>query len=457
MYTCLNKALRTLLSITLVVFFLISSHRLSAQIISTYAGNGSTNESGDGALAAAAGVPHPYGICVDAAGNLYITGTHKVRKVNATTGIITTVAGTGSPGFSGDGGPALNARMQFTNGVCVDLQGNIYVTEYTNQRIRKITAATGIITTIAGNGTAGYSGDNGPSVSATVNVPKGICVDASGNVYFADLYNSRVRKISASGIISTIAGTGVTAHSGDGGPAQNAGVPTPVNVCLDAAGTNLFIVETSGRVSCRVRKVNLATGIITTVAGTSSMAYSGDGGPATSASLFDPSAVCVDGSGNIYITTYDDARIRKVDAATGIITTIAGTGSYGYNGDCIPATTASFDRPTGMCIDSRGNLYIADNFNSRIREISTSSYTNSPEVTVAASDTVICPGGSITFTATNKSGNRFPVYQWMVDGRDVGTNSTVYTTSALTNGSVVQCRMTVPHCSGGSTKDFLIL
>lgn len=448
----LLQPLRKLVSVALVLFLLIQANKSSAQIISTYAGNGSGNESGDGSLASAAGVPYPYAVCVDAAGNLYITSTNKIRKVDAATGIITSIAGTGQPGFSGDGGPARNATMHFPFGICADRQGNIYVSEYNNQRIRKINTA-GIISTVAGNGTIGFSGDNGPAVNATLNVPKGLCADAAGNVYFADLYNSRVRKIdAATGIITTIAGNGSTTHSGDGGAAQNAGVPTPVNVCLDA-NSNLYIVEVNKQNTNRIRKVNLATGIITTVAGLAPMSFSGDGGAATSATLFDPSAVCVDAAGNIYITTYDDGRVRKVDAATGIITTIAGIGSYGYAGDCGPPANAVFDRPTGICVNSRGDLYIADNFNSRVREISSYSY-NTPEVTVTASDTIICPGMTITFKAINKSGNRFPVYQWMVDGKDVGTNDTLYTTNALSNGSVVTCRMTVPLCAGGSTKDF---
>lgn len=349
--------------------FLLCSQPSFSQVIITYAGNGHNGETGDGGPATSAGVVYPEDICLDASGNLYIAGTNKVRKVNAATGVITTVAGNGNYGFSGDGGPATAAAMSFTSGLAVDAAGNLYITEYSGHRIRRVDGTSGIITTIAGTGTAGFSGDNGPAKDAAINTPQSVCVDGAGNVYFADSYNSRVRKIDgATGIITTVAGTGVTSYSGDGGPATRAGVPYPVSVALDTRG-NLYIVEVNNSNSCRVRKVEGSTGIITTIAGYSSYAHSGDGGPATAASLFDPSGVCIDREGNVYIAQYDDSRIRRIDAATGVISTLVGTGVHGFSGDCGSPAGAQLYNPKGITVDAAGNLYIADKTNHRVRKV----------------------------------------------------------------------------------------
>lgn len=353
----------------LLLVCLIGFQTSFTQIIITYAGNGHNGETGDGGPATSAGVVYPEDICLDASGNLYIAGTNKVRKVDAASGIITTVAGNGDYGYSGDGGPATSASLQFTSGVAVDARGNLYITEYSGHRIRKVAAATEIITTIAGTGIAGFSGDGGLAVSAQINTPQSIAVDGTGNVYFADSYNSRVRKIdAATGVITTVAGTGSTSYSGDNGPAVQAGVPYPVSVALDTKGS-LYIDEVNNSNTCRVRKVNLATGVITTIAGKSSYAHDGDGGPATAASLFDPSGVCVDNEGNVYISQYDDSRVRKVDAATGIINTVAGYGRHGFGGDCGEARAAELYNPKGIAVDATGNLYIADKTNHRVRKV----------------------------------------------------------------------------------------
>lgn len=438
-----------------VIIFLLSLFIFTsspAQSIYTVAGNGYNGNIGDGGPAICAGTPYPQGVCADRNGDFYFTCSNAIRKVTAATGIISTVCGSDTYGDSGDGGQAVNALMKFPIAVCIDINKNLYIAEYSGQRIRKINTSTGIISTIAGTGTAGFSGDGGPATSASLNTPKAVNVDADGNVYFADSYNSRIRKIdAATGIITTIAGTGSTASSGDGGPAVNAGVPYPVSIGIDATG-NLYIAEVNGASTCRIRKITIATGIITTVAGNSSYGYSGDGGLAVNASLFDPSGVCTDASGNIYICEYDDSRIRKIDAATGIITTIAGNGTNGFSGDGNLAVGATFHSPVGICADINGNLYIADNFNNRIREIGTvNTVVSVPTISISASGNNACSGNPIVFTATTTGAGASPVFSWKINGVNAGTNSNSYSSAALSKGDVISCTLTVTNCNGTST------
>jgi sugar lactone lactonase YvrE len=226
-----------------------------------------------------------------------------------------------------------------------------------------VDASTGIITTVAGNGIPGYSGDGGPATSASLSGPSGVVVDATGNLLIADSSNYRIRRVDAStGIITTVAGNGIRGFSGDGGPATSASL-SPIGVAVDATG-NLFIADTGNH---RIRRVDESTGIITTVAGNGIRGFSGDGGPATSASLNYPTGVAVDGSGNLFIADAANNRIRWVDASTGIITTVAGNGMPDYSGDGGPATSASLNGPSGVVVDAAGNLFIADNDNKRIR------------------------------------------------------------------------------------------
>jgi uncharacterized protein (TIGR03437 family) len=286
-------------------------------------------------------------------------------------GVITTVAGNGTAGYSGDGGPATSAALRLPNGVAVDSSGNLYIADTSNSRIRKVTASTGVITTVAGNGTGGYSGDGGSATSAELFAPSGVAVDNSGNLYIADFVNMDIRKVSASGIITTVAGGGCAASvtpncgAGDGGPATSAELTGPMGVAVDSSG-NLYIADFG---NSRIRKVTAGTGIITTVAGSAFVGSHGDGGPATSAELFLPSGVAVDSSDNLYIADTSNCRIRKVTASTGVITTVAGNGSEIYSGDGGPATSAALFLPTGVAVDSDGNLYIADTHNQRIRKV----------------------------------------------------------------------------------------
>jgi len=335
-----------------------------AGTITTVAGTGYMGFSGDGGPATAASLSGPYGVAVDAAGNIYVADTRnsRIRKVSPA-GTITTVAGNGSPFFSGDGGPATAAALDRPYGVAVDPAGNVYVADTGNSRIRKVSPA-GTITTVAGNGTSSFYGDGGPATAASLYAPGGVAVDAAGNIYVADSNNSRIRKVSPAGTIATVAGNGQRGYSGDGGLAYVASLNGPSGVAVDAAG-NLYIADTGNN---RLRMVR-QTGTIATVAGNGGLRFYGDGGPATAASLFLPTGVAVDAAGNLYIADTRNDRIRKATPA-GTITTVAGNGQVGYSGDGGPATAASLNYPRGSAVDAAGNLYVADGNNNRIREVS---------------------------------------------------------------------------------------
>jgi trimeric autotransporter adhesin len=380
-------------------------------VLTRVAGNSRAGYSGDGGPATSAQLGARWGVAVDGVGNLFIADDKSVRKVSAS-GIITTVAGNGTPGFSGDGGPAPSAQLNGAISVAVDNQGTLFIADYNNRRIRKVPTS-GIITTVAGNGILGYSGDGGAATSAALGEVTGIAVDGAGNVFIASF--GVVRKVSPGGIITTVAGGG-TAGLGDGGQATGAEVQ-PWGVAVDSAG-NLFIAEYLGR---RIRKVS-PNGTITTVAG-GGTADLGDGGPATKAQLGRPGAVAVDGEGNLFIA---DERIRKVSSSgiittvagngrdaccfsgdggpataaqvqpsgvaldgarnlfvagdnrirkvspEGIITTVVGNGTSGFSGDGGPAISAQLNSPRAMAVDSAGNLFIADGGNQRIRKVSPS-------------------------------------------------------------------------------------
>lgn len=332
--------------------------------ITTVAGKGgSGGNSGDGGPATSAELREPYGLALDKSGNLYIAdrGNHNIRRV-ARNGIITTVAGNGTGGYSGDGGPATSAQLSQPLDLDFDAEGNVFIVDSGNHRIRKI-ATTGTITTVVGSGISGYAGDGGPATSAELSQPYGVAVDAEGNLFVADTFNHRIRKVSGNGIIRTIAGNGTSRYSGDGGSATNAQISQPQGVAVDSVGT-LYIADPDNH--C-VRKVD-ADGIITTFAGNGIPGFKGDGGPATEAQLSTPRNVAVDSEGNVYIAEFGNHRIRKV-ATNGIITTVAGSGVPGYLGDGGLATSARLFQPFGIAVDANGNLYIADTANLRIRKV----------------------------------------------------------------------------------------
>jgi NHL repeat len=341
----------------------LNNANLINDVISTVAGNGIYDYSGDGDAATNASLKSPSGVAVDAYGNIFIAdeNDHRVRKVN-TSGIITTVAGNGIGSYSGDGDEATNASLDDPYSVAVDSSGNLFIAEIGNQRIRKV-STNGIITTVAGNGTADYSGDGGAATNASLHWPYGVTIDSIGNLFIADLDNHRIRKVDTNGIITTVAGNGMADYSGDGGAATNASLNYPYNVAMDNDG-NLFIAD---QYNHRIRRVD-TNGIITTVAGNGTAAYAGDGNAATNASLNYPDGVALDTTGNLFISDEDNERIRKVDTS-GLITTIAGNGSYGYSGDGVAATNSSFSSPTSVAMDANGNLFVADKYNNRIRKV----------------------------------------------------------------------------------------
>jgi sugar lactone lactonase YvrE len=327
-------------------------------IISTVAGGGATTN-----------LAEPYGVTVDSSGNLFISDPYNsVIRELSTNGTFSTVAGNGITGFSGDGGPATNASLNLIAGnvgvktVAVDAAGNIFIPDKSNNRIRKVNT-NGIITTVAGNGTVGYAGDGGPATAASLD-PDGPAVDAAGNLFIADVRNNRIRKVDTNGIITTVAGTGVAGYGGDNGLATNAKLNSPVRVALGPSGI-LLIADLSNQ---RIRKVN-TNGVITTVAGNGTAGYSGDNGPATAAELDYPDDVVADASGNLFIADCYNNRIRRV-GTNHVITTVAGNGTDSYSGDGGPAVNAGLYFAVGVAVDSSGNLFIADTQNERIREVS---------------------------------------------------------------------------------------
>jgi hypothetical protein len=334
----------------------------------TVAGNGTAGYSGDGGLATAAQLNGPWSLAVDSAGDLYIADrvNNRVREVSAVTGIITTVAGNGTAGYSGDGDGALGAQLNAPRGVALDSTGNLYIGDTGNNVIRKVSA--GIITTVAGNGTAGYSGNGGLATNAQLNSPRGIALDRLSNLYIADQNNNVVREVNAgTGNIATVAGNGTAGFSGDGWFATAAQLHSPDAVFVDGSG-NLYIADNANN---RVRRVAAATLFITTVAGNGMGGYSGDGGPATAAQLSAPRGVVTDATGNMYIGDSGNNRVRRVDAVTGIITTAAGNGTAGYSGDGGPATAAQLNSPRDVVLDASGNnLYVGDEGNSSARKVS---------------------------------------------------------------------------------------
>ncbi len=407
----------------------------AAGTITTFAGTGAPDFGGDGGQAKKARLLSPAGIAVDATGNVYVadTGNNRIRKIIAKTGVITTVAGSAGTGTIGDGGPATLARLNRPSGIALDSAGNIFISDTLHHRIRKVDIASGRMITLAGRSLkaphpagqvetgGGYDGDGLPAVGALLNAPRGIAVDSAGNVYFADSFNHRVRKIDTTGIITTFAGNGVSGNTGNGGPATSAKLSLPRGLGISAGGA-MYIGESG---AARVRKVDV-TGKITALAGNGQTKWGGDGGPATGARMYFPGGVVFDGAatfvadtgnnrirkitstgtiihlagtgktgfsgdggdakaallaypydlaldsaGNLYVADRDNNRIRKI-SPSGIISTVAGTGTYGSAGDGGPATDAQLAFPFGLAVDSADNLYIADTYGNRIRKVTTS-------------------------------------------------------------------------------------
>jgi streptogramin lyase len=334
--------------------------KVSNGVITTFAGTGISGFSGDGGLARNAQLSYPVGLLFDSAGNMIIAdgGNNRIRMVD-TTGTITTIAGTGIAGFTGDGGPALLAEFNDPTWLAVDTAGNLYLTDISNQRVRRIDTS-GIVTTVAGNGTAGYNGDGIPATSASLNLPRGIVLDSSGNLYIADTVNFRVRKVNTSGIISTFAGDGMPGLSGDGGPAIDANVGRPRGVIIRG---NQLLISNGGQ--AHIRDVGFTSGIINSLAG-SSIGYDGDGHAPLASEFNGPTGMFLLNSGNLLVVDEINARVRMVTSS--LVTTFAG----GFIGDNRRATLAAFVAPENLSFDLFGNYYVADTGGNRIRKVDAS-------------------------------------------------------------------------------------
>ncbi|MBV8845553.1 MAG: SMP-30/gluconolactonase/LRE family protein, partial [Bryobacterales bacterium] len=375
--------------------------------ISTVVGNGITSYSGDGGAAQNALLSAPAGVAVAPGGIVYIADTNNQRiRMIAANGTISTVAGNGTPGFSGDGGAAASAQLSFPSGLAIDNAGNIYFSDTASQRVRKISG--GNISTVAGNGNSGYAGDGGLATNAQLNSPIGLALDGAGNLYIADFSNQVVRKVTPGGGISTLAGTGIAGYAGDNGQAAQAQLNGPAGVTVDSSG-NVYIADSGNHV---IREVT-PNGTITTVAGNGFAATSGDGGPATSASLAIPASVVIDQQGNLFIVDASANRVRVVNSG-GIINTIAGTGTPGYSGDNGPALNAQFNNAFAMALDTSGNLYIADRANNVIRLLQPVSSTPSAAVVTNGASNLtgpISPGETVTIYGNGIGPSDLAVYQ----------------------------------------------
>jgi sugar lactone lactonase YvrE len=337
----------------------------------------------------------PSAIAFDASGNLYFaeTANHTIRKVDSSGNIIT-IAGTGTQGFSGASGPAISATLDSPQGLALDSLDNLYIADTHNHCIRKLNLITGTITTIAGTGTQGFSGDNGPATAAQLSLPTALAVDRANNLYLADSANHRIRRIDATtGVITTIAGTGTQGFSGDNGSAINANIDSPTGLAVDSAN-NLYLADTHNH---RIRRIDATTGAITTIAGTGIAGFSGDNAAATSANLALPHGLTIDPAGNLYLADTHNHRIRRIDATTGAITTIAGTGTQAFSGDNGPAIAASLDSPRAIAISPTTLVTLSDTANQRIRQLTA---TPGPATTIQtiAGLGVTAPG-ALTLTA----------------------------------------------------------
>lgn len=420
-----------------------------AQIITTAVGTGSAAFSGDGGLATAAALHTPHGITFDAAGNLYIcdVNNNRIRKVTPA-GIISTIAGTGVAGDTPDGALATATKVSQPFDVVVDAAGNIYYCDQNNHKVKKISTS-GIVNTIAGTGTIGFTGDGGPATSARLNTPTGLVFDVAGNLYFADQYNHRIRKISPAGIITTVAGTGSAAYGGDGGPATAASLSFPNFLSLDNSG-NVLITDNGNH---RIRRLTPG-GIITTIVGNGVSTFAGDGGQATNASIYYPGEAMMDAAGNIYVSDNINNRIRLVNTS-GFISTFCGTGAGTFCGDGGPAISACINGPVDIAIDGAGSLHISDLANNRIRKIV---FSNTPPQFVEGASTSLsvcqnAPATSINSLLAATDINAGQTLTWsLLLSPAHGTASVGYTTTA-TGSTVTPTGLTYTPTAGYTGTD----
>jgi sugar lactone lactonase YvrE len=335
-------------------------------VIQTIAGTGEKGYAGDGGSALQALLSEPFMCAFDAPGNLYVAEAtnHCVRRIDVGTGRIITVAGCGRVGYSGDGGPATQATLNQPYSLQIDTNDDLYIVDRLNAVIRKVTVATGLITTVAGTGEPGYSGDGGPGTRAQLREPNDCFLDGRGGLLIADVQDQRIRRLDLrTGVITTLAGNGEKVRAGDGGQATAASIFGARAVCLDRQG-NTYICEREGN---GIRKVD-RHGIISTYAGTGARGYSGDGGPALATTWGAPKGLRCDRQGHLLVVDTENHAIRRIDAVTGLVTTVAG-GHQGGEGDGGQATAAGMDRPHGCDVDTQGNIYLADSNNHRVRVV----------------------------------------------------------------------------------------
>lgn len=420
---------------------------VNAQIISTIGGAGTAGFSGDGAPAVLGQLNGNFSIARDGSGNVYIaeSANHRIRRIAYGSNVINTIAGTGTATYGGDGGAATAADLNTPTGVAVDAAGNIYICDQNNHRVRRINVSTGIITTVAGNGTAGATGDGGAATAARLNRPFAIAFDAAGNYYIADRNNSRIRRVNiATGIITTVAGTGTAGYNGDGISATTAQINFPQGITVGPSG-NLYIADNGNN---RIRMVDISTGLISTAAGNGGTGYAGDGVAATATGLNSPTAVAFDGSGNYYIADMNNHAVRMVNTGTGLITTTAGTGTSSYNGDCISPTAAQISLPSGFAFDFSGNLMISDRGNSRVRLITSPCSGTPMGGSITASVTDGCLSTTSLLTLVGASTGCDITYQWAssTDGSSftniAGATNSQYNTGSITSGTYYNVSVT---------------
>jgi uncharacterized protein (TIGR03437 family) len=426
--------------------------KLAGSTVSTVAGNGVISRSGDGGAATSAQLNTPLGVAVDSAGNIYIADAFNnvVRRV-ASNGIISIFAGTGTAGSSGDGGAATSAQLSGPQGVAVDATSNVYIADTGNNRVRKVGGGT--ISTIAGSGTGGSGGDGGAATAAQLNAPFGVALDTAGNVYIADFSNNRVRKVAVNGTIATLAGSGVSGYGGDGGNATSARLNGPQGVAVDAAG-NVYIADTANN---RVRKVT-TDGVISTLAGNGVAGYDADGGQASATQVGNPTGVAADTFGNVYIAD-GSSRVRKV-FTSGIIATIAGNGQRGYSGDGGAAGSARLNGPSAVAVNAAGNVYVADTSNNAVRLLQVGGFGISLSAIVSAASNLsgpIAPGEVVVLYGAGLGPAELTLYQLDANGR-VPTG--LAGTTVLFNGapapilytSANQVAAVVPYAIAGSSQ-----
>ena len=422
-------------------------------LIVTVAGTGTDGNTAPGGLAVNTNLDAPAGIAVDASGNLFIAdrNNYRVVRVDSSTGVLTLVAGNGTAASNGDGGLAVAAAIDFPMGLAVDSAGNLYISEALGNRVRRVDAQTGFITTVAGTGAAGYSGDGGAATAATLHMPYGIALDSAGDLYIADAGNERVRRVDGqTGIVTTVAGNGTNAVSPDGVPAAGASLSMPMWVALDQSG-GLLIGETGGS---RIRRVDPQSGILSTVAGNGTASFTGDGVAATSAGIGMPSGLVVDPSGNMFFSD-GTARVRRVDSVTGLISTVAGNGS-GQQGMCLagggastcggtvivagdngPATNATLDGPVAVALTANGNLLVSDWIDCVVRRVYLPSPLFYTGTTLTASATSLRSGQGALLTATVTPIGVGGVPTGSIEFADApaGLSGTVLGTAALNGGT----------------------